>query len=68
MFSQSVTLTASGLPKGVTASFPPNPTTSTSILTLTVGKSATTGEYPTTVTGIYGTLTHEAFVKLTVTK
>ncbi|MGB9085997.1 MAG: hypothetical protein WCC46_15305, partial [Terriglobales bacterium] len=34
-FSGSVTLSASGLPSGVTASFAPNPTTTTSTLTFT---------------------------------
>ena len=68
MFDQSVNLTADGLPKGVTASFSPNPTTSTSTLTLTVSKSAVVQQSPITITGIYGTLTHQTFVKLTVTK
>ncbi len=67
-FDQSVTLFASGLPKGVTASFSLNPSTSTSTLTLTVSDSAAIEESPITITGIYGTLSHEAFVKLTVTK
>ena len=58
----------SGLPKGVTASFSPSATTSTSTLTLAVSKSAVIGEFPITITGIYGTLTHQTFVKLTVTK
>jgi hypothetical protein len=68
MFNQSVNLTAAGLPKGVTASFSQNPTTSTSTLTLTVSKSAAVQQSPITITGIYGTLTHQTFVKLTVTK
>ncbi len=67
-FAQSVTLFASGLPKGVTASFSPNATNSTSTLTLTVSKSASVGEFPLTIAGIYGTLTHQTFVTLTVTK
>ncbi len=67
-FDQSVTLFASGLPKGVTASFAPNATNSSSTLTLTASKSAATGEFPVTITGIYGTLTHQTFVKLAVTK
>jgi hypothetical protein len=67
-FDQSVTLFASGLPKGVTASFSPNATDSSSTLTLTASKSAAVGEFPITVTGIYGTLSHQTFVALTVTK
>ncbi len=68
MFDQSVNLTAYGLPKGVTASFSRNPTTTTSTLTLTVSKSAAVQQSPITITGFYGTLTHQTFVKLTVTK
>jgi hypothetical protein len=68
MFDQTVTLIASGLPKGVTASFSPHATTSTSSLTLTVSRSAAIKQSAIAITGIYGTLTHETFVKLTVTK
>ena len=67
-FNQTVTLFASGLPKGVTASFVPSATASASALTLTASKSAALGEFPITITGIYGTLSHQTFVKLTVTK
>ena len=67
-FDQSVTLVASGLPKGVTASFTPNPTPNSSILTLTVAQNATVGKAPIAITGIYGTLSHEVILKLTVTK
>ncbi len=67
-FDQSVALIASGLPKGVTASFSPNPSSSASTLTLTVSGSATIKKSPITITGIYGTLSHQAFVTLTVTK
>jgi hypothetical protein len=49
-FAGAVTLTATGLPNGVTASFDPAaPTTTTSTLTLTAAANATTGG-PTTVT------------------
>jgi subtilase family serine protease len=67
-FDQNVDLIASGLPKGVTATLSQNPTTSTSTLMLTVGDSAAIGESAITITGIYGTLTHETFVKLMVSK
>jgi hypothetical protein len=50
-FSSSVTLAASGLPAGVTASFGTNPTTGSSTLTLAVGSTATPGIYSVTVTG-----------------
>src|SRR5207237_2476190 len=39
-FSGSVSLSASGLPSGVTASFSPNPATTTSTLTLTASSTA----------------------------
>jgi subtilase family serine protease len=66
-FSGSVTLSASGLPAGVTATFGTNPATSTSVLTLTASTTATTGAATVTITGTSGTLTHTATVSLTVT-
>jgi hypothetical protein len=70
-FNSSVTLTASGLPAGVTASFDTNPTTSSSDLTLTASSSAAIGGPVTiTVNGTSGsgsqTLTASATVQLTV--
>jgi len=66
-FDQSVTLRASGLPSGVTASFSPNPATSTCTLTLAVSGSAATGESTLTVTGTYGSLGASRTFELTVT-
>jgi subtilase family serine protease len=66
-FDQEVTLSASGLPSGVTASFSTNPTTTTSTLTLTVSGSAATGKSTITISGVSGTKTHKAKIKLTVT-
>jgi uncharacterized membrane protein len=66
-FSGSVSLSASGLPSGVTASFSSNPTTTTSTLTLTVSSTASAGTYPITVTGTSGSLTSTVTVNLTVT-
>ena len=65
-FTGSVTLSASGLPAGVTATFGTNPTTSTSLLTLTASSTATTGTATVTITGTSGTLTHTTTVNLTV--
>ena len=65
-FDQSVTLSASGLPSGVTASFDPNPATSTSILSLSVNDTAAPGKSTITITGTSGSLTHTAKVILTV--
>jgi subtilase family serine protease len=67
-FSQNVTLTTNGLPKGVTASFSQNPAASTSTLTLTASPSAAIGEKAVTINGIYEDLSHQAFVTLTITK
>jgi subtilase family serine protease len=66
-FSGSVSLSASGLPTGVTAGFNTNPTTSTSTLTLTVGGSAATGTSTVTITGVSGSITQTTTVTLTVT-
>ncbi len=65
-FTGSVTLSASGLPSGVTASFGTNPTTSTSVLTFTASSTATLGTATVTVTGTSGTLTHTTTISLTV--
>jgi xyloglucan-specific exo-beta-1,4-glucanase len=66
-FTAGVTLSATGLPSGVTASF--NPTSATgasSVLTLTASATATLGAATVTVTGTSGTLTHTATIALTV--
>lgn len=56
-FNGNVTLSISGLPSGVTASFAPNPTSGTSILTLTASSSATLGQYNAVITGTSGAQT-----------
>jgi hypothetical protein len=65
-FTSSVSLAASGLPSGVTASFNPASTTSTSVLTLTASATATTGTATITVTGTSGSLSHSTTISLTV--
>jgi hypothetical protein len=65
-FSGSVSLSASGLPSGVTASFNPSSTTSTSTLTLTASSSAAIGTATVTVTGTSGSLQHTTTISLTV--
>jgi len=65
-FTGSVTLAASGLPSGVTASFTPNPTTGSSVLTLTASGVASLGTYTVTITGTSGSLTATTTVALTV--
>jgi hypothetical protein len=66
-FSGGVTLSASGLPSGVTASFSPNPATTTSTMTLAASNSAATGTVTVTITGTSGTLTHATSFSLTIT-
>ncbi len=65
-FSDSVTLSASGLPSGVNASFSPNPATASSTLTLTVASGISAGTYPITVTGSSTTLTRTTNLTLAV--
>ncbi|MGA9642937.1 MAG: S53 family peptidase [Terriglobales bacterium] len=71
-FSSATTLTATGLPSGVTAGFSPNPVTPpangsvNSTLTLTASGTATTGTATITVTGTSGTLSHSTNIALTV--
>jgi subtilase family serine protease len=67
-FSGSVTLSASGLPKGVTAAFSTNPATSHSTLTLTASSKAATGTATVTIIGTSGNLTNSIPLSLTVAK
>ena len=66
-FTGSVTLSASGLPSGVTASFGTNPTTSTSSVTFTASATAATGTATVTITGTSGSLTNTTTISLTIT-
>jgi len=68
-FTGSVTLVASGLPTGVAAAFGTNPTTGTSVLTLTASMTAAPGGPATvTITGTSGALAPQTTtVSLTVT-
>jgi hypothetical protein len=65
-FAGSVTLAASSLPSGVTAAFGTNPTTGSSILTLTASSTATTGTSNISITGTSGTLSASTTIALTV--
>jgi hypothetical protein len=66
-FSGSVSLAASGLPKGVTASFSPPSTAGASTLTLAASSSATAGAATVTVTGTSGSVSHTAAISLMIT-
>jgi len=65
-FTGKVSLSASGLPSGVTASFNPSSAASTSTLTLTASSTATTGTATLTVTGKSGSLKKTTTISLTV--
>ncbi|MGA9669341.1 MAG: glycoside hydrolase family 6 protein [Terracidiphilus sp.] len=66
-FAGSVSFAASGLPTGVTASFSPTSSTTSSVLTLTAGSTAAAGTSTVTITGTSGTLTATTTIALTVT-
>ena len=66
-FSGSVTFAASGAPTGVTASFSPASSATSSVATLSVASSVATGSYPITITGTSGSLTATTSITLTVT-
>ena len=65
-FSGGVTLSASGLPNGITASFNPNPATSTSTMTLTVAPTVSTSTYQVYISGSSGTLNTEASIQIKI--
>jgi regulation of enolase protein 1 (concanavalin A-like superfamily)/uncharacterized membrane protein len=65
-FSGSVTLAASGVPNGVSATFGTNPSTASSLLTLSAAGTATTGTFTVTVTGTSGSLTSTTTLSLAV--
>jgi hypothetical protein len=66
-FSGTVTLAASGLPTGVTASFSALSSAHTSTLTFTAAASTTLGAATVTVTGASGTTVVKTTVALTIT-
>ena len=69
-FNSSITLSASGLPAGMTASFNPAtipaPGVGNSQMTITAGGNSPTGSYPITVTGNGGGIQQSATVVVTV--
>jgi len=69
-FSNAISLSASGLPSGTTASFSPAsisaPGSGSSTLMFNAGASTIAGTYPVTVTGIGGGITNTATVALTI--
>jgi hypothetical protein len=69
-FNSALTLSASGVPVGTTATFSPTsiaaPGSGSSTLTFAVGASTAAGSYPITVTASGGAKTHTATITLTV--
>jgi hypothetical protein len=66
-FGAMVSLAASGLPAGVTASFNPTSTATSSALTLTATSTATTGATAVTITGTSGSITQTSTLNVNVT-
>ncbi|OYW05556.1 MAG: hypothetical protein B7X11_01845, partial [Acidobacteria bacterium 37-65-4] len=70
-FNNAVSLSASGLPTGATATFSPTsiatPGSGSSTLTLAAASSTAAGSYAVTVTGTGGSTTHTVNVTFTVT-
>jgi hypothetical protein len=65
-FTGSVTLAASGLPSGVTATFGTNPTTGSSVVTFAASSTAAAGTSTVTIKGTSGSLTASTTISLTV--
>ena len=66
-FTGRVTLSLAGLPSGVSASFGPNPATTTSKLNLKTTHAAPAGTYRLTITGVSGSLRQTVTVTLILT-
>jgi hypothetical protein len=65
-FTGSVNFAVNGLPSGATASFSPNPATTSSVLTVNTSGGTPTGAYTLTISGTGGGKTHTVTVKLVV--
>ena len=67
--AETISLSASGAPSGVTISFSPSSVSSggSSMMTMTAAALAATGTFPITVTGTAASGSHTATVSLTVT-
>ncbi|WP_415197194.1 glycoside hydrolase family 38 C-terminal domain-containing protein [Silvibacterium sp.] len=67
-FDSDISLTASGLPEGVTASFEPATTKGSSVLTLTASSSAAPATSTVTISAAAGDVAHTTTIELTVTE
>ena len=67
-FTGAVSLSLSSLPKGVTATFSPNPATKTSTVTFSLSSSVSPASSLVTITGKSGSLTQTTTITLTAVK
>ena len=67
-FTGNVSLSVSGLSSQTTGTFSPNPTTSSSTLTIRTSSRTARGTYKLTISGVSGTLTSRTTVTLVVTR
>lgn len=65
-FASPVSLSVSGLPAGTTATFDPNPATTSSTLTLQTSSASLLGTYQVQVSGVAGSLTRNCTLPLAV--
>ena len=65
-FNGSVVFSASGLPSGVTVTFPTNPATYSTQINMTASAAAATGTSTITITGTSGSITRTATIPLTI--
>jgi hypothetical protein len=66
-FNGAVTLSASGLPSGASASFNPNGTTgNSSTMTVTANAGIPSGGFSVTITGVSGSLNHSTTISVTI--
>ena len=63
----NLSLSVSGLPFKATASFSPNPASSTSMLTVSTWRKSTSGSYTLTITGTSGGISRTTTVTLVIT-
>ncbi len=66
-FSGSVSLSASGQPSGLSASFATGSTAGTTNVTFTASSSITAGTYPVSITGTSGSISNSITINVTVT-
>ncbi len=65
-FSGNVSFSVSGLPKGITATFAPNPTVQQTTLTLTATSTALLGQYNARLTGTSGSQSASTYFPITI--